>query len=75
MATGMATMSQQVGITMGIPIMSAIATAHLHSAATQAPGPVLSGVTTAIAVNAALCVVTALAVGLGLRGGAESAPR
>jgi len=31
LATGWATMSQQVGITMGIPIMSAIATARIHS--------------------------------------------
>ena len=31
LATGLATMSQQVGITMGIPIMSAIATATLRS--------------------------------------------
>ncbi len=75
LATGMATMSQQVGITMGIPIMSAIATAHLHSAAAAMPGAVLSGLTTAIAVNAALCVVTALGVGLGLRERAASATR
>jgi hypothetical protein len=70
----MATMSQQVGITMGIPTMSAIATAHLHSAAAT-PGAVLSGLTTAIAVNAALCVLTALGVGLGLRHRAASATR
>lgn len=75
LATGMATMSQQVGITMGIPIMSAIATAHLHSAAAVTPGVVLSGLTTAIAVNAALCVLTALGVGLGLRDRAVSATR
>ena len=75
LATGMATMSQQVGITMGIPIMSAIATAHLHSAAPVVPGAVLSGLTTAIAVNAGLCVVTALGVGLGLRESAASATR
>ncbi len=31
LATGLATMSQQVGITMGIPIMSAIATARIHA--------------------------------------------
>ena len=75
LATGMATMSQQVGITMGIPIMSVIATAHIHSAAAVTPGAVLSGLTTAIAVNAALCVVTALGVGLGLRDRAVSATR
>jgi hypothetical protein len=60
-------MSQQVGITMGIPIMSAIATARIHSLGAQTPGTVLSGVTTALTVNAALCIVTAIAVGLFLR--------
>ena len=64
LATGLATMSQQVGITMGIPIMSAIATAHIHSAGAQTAGAVLSGVRTAITVNAALCVASALAIGL-----------
>jgi hypothetical protein len=60
-------MSQQVGITMGIPIMSAIVTTRMVSLDLQTPDAVLSGVTMAIAVNAVLCVVTALAVGLFLR--------
>jgi EmrB/QacA subfamily drug resistance transporter len=67
LATGLATMSQQVGITLGIPIMSAVVTARIHSLGAQTTGTVLSGVTTAITVNAALCVVTAMAVGLFLR--------
>lgn len=67
LATGLATMSQQVGITMGIPIMSAIVTTRMVSLDLQTPDAVLSGVTMAIAVNAVLCVVTALAVGLFLR--------
>ena len=67
LATGLATMSQQVGITMGIPVMSAIATARIHSLGAETPATVLSGVTTAIAVNAGLCVLTALAVALFLR--------
>lgn len=46
LATGLATMTQQVGITMGIPVMSAIATAAM--------GTVLQGVTVAVLVNAAL---------------------
>lgn len=67
LATGLATMSQQIGITMGIPIMSAIFTAQLVSlGANDAPG-VLSGVTVAIGVNAALCLLTALLVALLLR--------
>jgi Arabinose efflux permease len=67
LASGLATMSQQVGITMGIPVMSAIATARIHSLGAETPATVLSGVTTAIAVNAGLCVLTALAVALFLR--------
>lgn len=53
LATGIATMSQQVGITMGIPIMSAIVVSQ---------SSVLDGVTTAILVNAGLCLVGALVV-------------
>ena len=67
LATGLATMSQQIGITMGIPIMSAIFTARILTIGnTEAPA-VLSGVTTAIWVNAGLCLLTALVVGLFLR--------
>ncbi|MEU0564380.1 MFS transporter [Nonomuraea sp. NPDC005983] len=47
LATGLATMTQQVGITMGIPIMSAVATAAMGSS-------VLRGVTVAVLVNALL---------------------
>jgi EmrB/QacA subfamily drug resistance transporter len=67
LATGVATMSQQIGITMGIPIMSAIFTAQLLAIeSTDAPA-VLTGVTLAIWVNAALCLATALTVALFLR--------
>lgn len=62
LATGLATMSQQIGITMGIPVMSAIFTAQLVAlGSTDAPA-VLTGVTLAIWVNAALCLTTALTV-------------
>jgi hypothetical protein len=37
-------MSQQVGITMGIPVMSAIATAQIHALGGQTPHTVLRGV-------------------------------
>ncbi|MEN3269880.1 MFS transporter [Pseudonocardia sp.] len=67
LATGLATMSQQVGITMGIPIMSAIATARVHSLGGENPSTVLSGVTTAIWVNTALCLVAAALVAVFLR--------
>jgi MFS family permease len=50
LATGLATMSQQVGITMGIPVMSAVLTGF--------------GTSIAIMVNAALCAGAALLVGV-----------
>ncbi|HEX5116557.1 MAG TPA: MFS transporter [Pseudonocardiaceae bacterium] len=67
LATGMTTMSQQIGITVGIPIMSAIATARVHALGGENAHTVLSGVSTAIVVNAALCVVSALALAAFLR--------
>ncbi|GGJ15476.1 hypothetical protein GCM10010121_027690 [Streptomyces brasiliensis] len=56
LATGLATMTQQIGITMGTPIMSAIATA------------VLGGLRVAIAVNAALVLLGVLTSTVFLRG-------
>lgn len=67
MATGLATMSQQIGITMGIPVMSAIFTARIVAIGNHAAPAVLGGVTTAIWVNAGLCLVTALLVAVFLR--------
>ncbi len=60
-ATGLATMTQQVGITLGIPVMSAIVTARTGAAA--GAEAVLSGVSTAILVNSALVLVGALLAG------------
>ncbi len=62
LATGLATMSQQVGITMGIPIMSAVVIAQVNTLGNDGSAAVLAGITTAIAVNAALCVLAAAAV-------------
>ena len=67
LATGLVTMSQQVGITMGIPIMSAIVSARINTLGDSGPDGVLGGVTTAIGVNALLCVVAAAAIALFLR--------
>lgn len=67
LATGLATMSQQVGITMGIPIMSAVFTAQLVTFGSNDAPAVLGGVTVAIGVNAVLCLFTALLVALLLR--------
>lgn len=64
-ATGLATMTQQIGITMGTPVMSAIATAGLGASAGSAT--VLHGVATAITANAALVVVGILVAGVALR--------
>ncbi|TDC93967.1 MFS transporter [Actinomadura sp. 7K507] len=58
LATGVATMAQQVAITLGIPVMSAVATANTS---------VLGGVHTATAVNAAIVLAGAALVGTFLR--------
>ncbi|MGB9378129.1 MAG: MFS transporter [Mycobacteriales bacterium] len=65
LATGLATMGQQVGITLGTPVMSAVATA---AGASAAVGHVLDGVTTALAVNAAICLLGAALVMFALPG-------
>ncbi|WP_104138915.1 MFS transporter [Arthrobacter sp. ZGTC131] len=67
LATGLATMSQQIGITMGIPVMSAIFTARIVTLGANDVPAVLSGVTVAIGVNAGLCLLAALLVALLLR--------
>ncbi|MEV5747585.1 MFS transporter [Actinoallomurus sp. NPDC052308] len=57
-ATGVATMTQQIGITLGTPVMSAVATAAM--AGNTGAGAVLGGVRVAIGVNAALVVAGSL---------------
>ncbi|MEU0163822.1 MFS transporter [Streptomyces sp. NPDC006261] len=64
LATGLATMTQQVGITMGTPIMSAVATAAITGAGAAG---VLGGLKVAIAVNAAIVLAGTLAATLFLR--------
>ncbi|CNF07315.1 EmrB/QacA subfamily drug resistance transporter [Mycobacterium tuberculosis] len=58
LATGLATMTQQVAITLGIPVMSAVATANPS---------VLGGVHTATAVNALIVLAGAALAGTFLR--------
>ncbi|MFD6225273.1 MFS transporter [Streptomyces sp. NPDC060232] len=58
MATGLATMTQQIGITMGTPIMSAVAAAHTD---------IHAGITTAVIVNTAIVVLGILTTVLFLR--------
>ncbi|WP_078027720.1 MFS transporter [Arthrobacter sp. KBS0703] len=68
LATGLTTTSQQIGITMGIPVMSTIiAAALLRHGSSGAPSQVLGAVLPAIGVNAALCLAAALLVALFLR--------
>lgn len=68
LATGLTTMSQQIGITMGIPVMSTIFSASLHQHGDgNAPQRVLDAVLPAVGINAALCLATAVLVGLFLR--------
>ncbi|WP_055700841.1 MFS transporter [Streptomyces silaceus] len=54
LATGLATMTQQVGITLGIPVMSAVVAARTGTASGASPDAVLSGVSAAVLVNSLL---------------------
>lgn len=72
LATGLASMSQQVGITMGTPIMSAVVTATSGGAVTASA--IHHGVTVAIAVNAALVLLGA-ALAAGFLPARKGAPR
>lgn len=65
LATGLATLTQQIGITMGTPIMSTVATAAMTGTGTTA---VLGGLKTAIALNAALVLLGVLTSAVFLRG-------
>lgn len=67
LATGLTTMSQQVGITMGTPIMSAVFSAVVLASSAPQSETVLSGVTTAIWVNGGICLVGAVLIGLFLK--------
>ncbi|CAM5676533.1 MFS transporter [Streptomyces fumanus] len=58
LATGLVTSTQQVGITVGIPLLGVLATTA---------GDVASGVRTVLALDAAIVLAAAVLVGLGLR--------
>ncbi|MFF3859738.1 MFS transporter [Streptomyces sp. NPDC002209] len=60
LATGLVTTTQQVGITIGIPLLGVLAT-------TQAS--LFDGVRTVLAIDAAIVLAAAVLVGLGLGGG------
>ena len=65
LATGLASMSQQVGITLGTPVMSAVVTAASAGGATALA--VQNGVTVAVAVNAGLVLLGVAAAVVFLR--------
>lgn len=64
LVTGLATMSQQIGITMGIPVMSAIATTAMGVTGAATAAGVLDGVRVAIAVDVFVMLACAALVGL-----------
>lgn len=64
LATGLATMTQQVGITMGTPLMSAVVTAAVTGTGSSA---LLGGLKVAIAVNAAIVLLGTLTSALFVR--------
>ncbi|HKS50152.1 MAG TPA: MFS transporter [Amycolatopsis sp.] len=69
LATAMTSLTQQVGITMGIPILSAVATARINGMSpthSQAQS-VLGGTSYAIAVDAVIVLAGALLIGYFLR--------
>nr|BFD84937.1 MFS transporter [Streptomyces sp. Xyl84] len=59
LATGLVTSTQQVGITVGIPLLGVLATTS---------DDLLAGVRTVLALDAAIVLAAAVLVGLGLRG-------
>lgn len=69
LATGLATMTQQIGFTLGIPVMSAIAATQygtlVHGSATRSG--VLSGTTFGILIDGLIVVAGALVIVVALR--------
>jgi predicted MFS family arabinose efflux permease len=68
LATGLATMTQQVGITMGTPIMSVVVTSAVAGTGASA---ILGGLKAAIAVNAAIVLLGLVTSALFLRSDAS----
>lgn len=70
LATGLLTTAQQVGLTLGIPIMSAVyagRSAGLRADGVNPSSAMLGGLQAGIAVNAAILVAAALLMGIFLR--------
>ncbi|GAA0700205.1 MFS transporter [Kitasatospora atroaurantiaca] len=73
LATGLATMTQQVGLAAGIPVLSAVATSRIHAleATHSTSEAVLSGVRLALAIDAGVVLLAALVIALLLRRSTE----
>lgn len=67
LGTGLATMSQQVGIVLGTPVMSAVLAVVVLRSDVASSDAVLSGVTTAIWVNGGICLAAAAVIWVFLR--------
>ncbi|MEV5505019.1 MFS transporter [Streptomyces orinoci] len=71
LATGLVTSSQQLGITVGIPLLSAVSsarTADLKDGGASFAEATLGGVRLGLGVDAAVVAVVAVLIALGLRG-------
>lgn len=68
LVTGLASMTQQVGLALGIPVISSIATARMESQSDtrSESDALLSGISTAVLVDAAIVLVGAALVALAL---------
>lgn len=69
LATGLVTTAQQVGLTLGIPLLSALAAAHtasLRHTGTPFPAAMLAGIHLGFAADAATVLAVALLIGLSL---------
>ncbi|MFI9308235.1 MFS transporter [Streptomyces triculaminicus] len=78
LATGLVTSSQQVGITIGIPLLSALASAHvsaLRDGGSSFASATLGGVRLGLGVDAAVVTVVAVLTAVGLRGARARAAR
>ncbi|MCC3655286.1 MFS transporter [Streptomyces sp. S07_1.15] len=78
LATGLITSSQQLGITIGIPVLGALSASRVHAlreTGTAADLALLSGVRLAFAVDAAVVLAASLLIGYGLFRRRRSADR
>ncbi|MFI2189270.1 MFS transporter [Streptomyces sioyaensis] len=70
LATGLVTSSQQMGLTLGIPLLSAVASAHIATLRADGSGfaeATLGGIRLGLGLDAAVVAVIALLVAVGLR--------